>query len=1380
MKNIHISTAKYGAEQRRGHHLIVTIITALSTLLITSSVSQASDLQIYAKPTAGQKTIILMLDTSGSMNYIKNDYGVCDNSTSPPTSTSTSYKDGNKYLIKSTTSPQYDRGFCYVGKSKASEVPALVKDPVKGCERINDTTYRCYDRITRLKDGLFDLLENENDPNLPSTKIALGNFSANADGKSGQILKEAVILGRKGSAERLALKTIIKELNAGEGTPSAHAYAEAAAYMLGTSTVSSGTYQKEKYKLETTDQLGCWNTNYPYPSGINCYASNGVYGKSDNARPSIFGGYTCFYSPYEYLEGTKCYQSKGPNGDVQAKTNKPVTTYYECKGWNDIDYSNGTQTCYSSSYWQNLSSNAPLDLDNYKPSGTNPIIYTSNEVWTSANEDSGFSKSADKTKIPDKTRYDSPLPAADKRASCDGNGIYFLSDGEANNSSVSRAQTLMRAALDDNTFTCPTSGGLINLNSNSAWNCMGELAKRLFNTTNPQKAQIRTAFVGFGKEFAGLDKEYVQQACKLASRTQPDRKGDDACSPNQDTPYKVITPGYGNGLYYEASSDKEVTNSVLEFIRTFDNTLEPVPTGAISIPVDTLNPNGFQSYGYLRMFAPTPGSSNLVWLGNLKKYQVLVSGTNAGALADKSENLIFDKKGEFTKTTHNLWNSTGVADGKLIDQGGIYWNLPMPTQAAEAIAATGEKRAIPAITAAPNALRRLFTDVSSVDSSGVLQTPSSGSNLLMIPDREADKTTNGAYVLDRFTKQDTLKLFPRELKIKLLNYLGYDLPLSTTTALPGNLSTPPRPFITLGGSIHSYPLQLTYSGELNSAGDLTDIRSQSVLFGSMEGAIHIVDSKSGVEQMAFVPASILNDPEASKALRGVDQAGDLSHGMDGSWVADPAYKFSKGSGEDSSKVEARQMNVYGGMRMGGKSYFGLDVLNPSAPKLLFSIKGGSGDFARMGQTWSKPVLANIRYNGKITRVMIVGGGYDTCYENPRFKFGTANPTEYGGGCNKTAADGNAIYIIKADTGERLWWASNTGANTNSPDMKNSIVSRVSTLDRDGDGLVDHLYVGDLGGQVFRVDLDNLSNTGASSLAKRVVRLANLATDTLGVNITNGDQPRFYQPPTVTIHDLGANTFILVGIASGDRSTPLDVVPTIGRDGMLPSTALTGRPDNNVYGIIDRDFINKGLITGSPSLISKDIKLNDLQKNPQLQAGDITKVFFPVSGTGKAGWYRSLRSDTTGVDNANRESGGIKAFEEEPIALKDNLFIPVYDPQGTGVEPPDSCSTRIVGESDFQQYCLPFGTCLTSNGTKDTIAESKTGFLMGVDKKNKNVIGSGIRGITLGPRDPSGGGGGKNSCGSLTLIGNEKGSGEWSCTRILNPVRWYEKYVKTSS
>jgi len=38
------------------------------TWMMTRCVVQASDLHIYASPTAGKQTIVMMLETSGSMN----------------------------------------------------------------------------------------------------------------------------------------------------------------------------------------------------------------------------------------------------------------------------------------------------------------------------------------------------------------------------------------------------------------------------------------------------------------------------------------------------------------------------------------------------------------------------------------------------------------------------------------------------------------------------------------------------------------------------------------------------------------------------------------------------------------------------------------------------------------------------------------------------------------------------------------------------------------------------------------------------------------------------------------------------------------------------------------------------------------------------------------------------------------------------------------------------------------------------------------------------------------------------------------------------------------------------------------------------------------
>lgn len=211
--------------------------------------------------------------------------------------------------------------------------------------------------------------------------------------------------------------------------------------------------------------------------------------------------------------------------------------------------------------------------------------------------------------------------------------------------------------------------------------------------------------------------------------------------------------------------------------------------------------------------------------------------------------------------------------------------------------------------------------------------------------------------------------------------------------------------------------------------------------------------------------------------------------------------------------------------------------------------------------------------------------------------------------------------------------------------------------------------------------------------------------------------------------------------------------------------------------MDRDFIKANLISGSPALLTKNLTIADLQQNPQLQTADSLISSLVGDTPSKHGWYRSLSSKSDGTEVSGRTPGAMKAFEEA-IALTDNLFIPVYDPEGTGINAAgDPCLPRIIGESDWQQYCLPFGVCLTSSGAKDSVQESKTGFKLDNDGKNSNVIGSGIRGIALAPKTITNNGGntGANSCGGITLSGNAGGTGEWSCTTRLIPTRWYEKY-----
>lgn len=1358
------------------------------TMLIASSVVQASDMQIYAVPTAGKKTIVMMLDTSGSMNPSQNNY------------------------------------------------------------REN--------RILALKNGMNAFL-NSNNPILNEVRVGLGHYSVNGDGKSGRILVKAEKLGPVGSAQRTALKNAVAGLSATGGTPTAHAYAEAAAYLMGTSTRSEAEIQKDLYKKVTTqvfDRYECQNRSYPYlnPENNYCYQYNtgfsggyqsasNVYSCPPTGQSAIYRNLgtnsdtnrsrcyidgqvndnnpasnyraanlskACLDSRYPYLNTSNniCYQYQNFSGNVQTPTSiyTPVDTYYQCISWRSTDFTNGVQYCgtgdtsqrtsISTAYWTNLGTTEPSDFAGDGTETVSGVLYSYTlGMQLGPNADSGFDSSI--AGVKDGLKYISPLPAEADRVSCDGQGIYVLSDGEANNSSVARSKSIMSAALESYgaSFSCPSSGGL-DTGSTASWHCMGELAKKLFNkASNPAGVSIQTAFVGFGSDFNSLTQTHVKQACKLSSRTQSDRTGDDACSPNQGT-NAVANPGYGNGGFFTTQTAEGVTNSVIAFINNLGPTpLAPLTTGAISVPADALSPSGLQPYGYLRALEPDPQSGKLAWAGNLKRYKVLTAGANAGAFAGAdSATLVYNADGSFKTGTKDLWNSAAVYnnksynDGGIIGLGGAYSRVPMPINGqAEDLTVTPPKYAF---TANPNGLRKLFTDVAETGGS-TLAGASNGASLLRIPEGPLPATNTATYVLNKFNNQTTLKDMPLSARQALLNYLGYSVPLDeTATTLPTTLPISATPHLAMGGSIHSFPVQMTYSGTLDASGNLTSTRSQSILYGTMEGGLHIVDSSTGVEQMVFVPAELLRNTTTSKAL--VKAQTDLNApqaGLDGAWVADSLYVAQKASSStESNSVKASRMNIYGGLRMGGESYYGLNVLDPTAPKFLFRVGRDQANFSRMGQSWSKPVLANIRYNNQIKRVMIVGGGYDACYEDPTFTLATTGDNS---SCTtKTKAQGNAVYVIDATTGARLWWASDTGADTNNTNMKHSIVSRISAIDRNGDGLVDHLYFGDLGGQVFRADLNNTAGTTTANFGKRVVRLANLATDSSGVALTDGKNPRFYEAPTVTIHDQGATSFIVVGIAAGNRSTPLDVYPIVGREGMLPVNALSDRLVNNVYGLIDRDFIKRNLFTeaNNPdgtafSLSTQNVDMRTLQKDPQLLSGNIPNIFIGTSAT-KNGWYRSLSSNSLGqerADNSFRIKGGVKAFEE-PIALTGNLIVPVYDPQGTGIAPQNPCLPRVVGETNRQRYCLPYGVCVNSDGTVNRNAEEDTGFKTktigcpaGVRECNDNTLGAGIVGVTPAPiTEPTDG-----SCPDFTIAGNEKGTGKWQCIPTINPTRWYEKWKK---
>ena len=734
---------------------LLKIVFSSSVLLTAPCLLQvqASDLQIYAGPgTAGQKTLMMMLDRSGSMGVIidnsANHSIVADYGNIFTYQTCSSGYDGNSRPVSDRTK--------YSTETVVDTIFSDVTYQRTYCIN-NGTNY--YDRLSRLKDGMFALL-NSTDPKLKNAYIGLG-FYSNNDNVSGVIKVPAQALGAINSAQRKHLKQVIAGLTASASTPTSHAYAEAAAYLLGTTTVDMNV-------------------------GVN-------------------SGFL-------------------------------------------------------------------------------------NSVNTSKND----------------TTYNSPLPSV--ASTCDGQGIYILSDGQPNNSSDINSANIMAKALNQTSFSCDVGNGLTNSHSGSGWKCMGAFARSLYSETNPKSRLIQTAFVGFGKEFDGAMSESLttdtRNACQLGSA-----KIGDGCSYfNSDetiqaaSTYRNNENGFGNGGFFQAKNAQDVTNSVLAALNNLDTgTIEPLTTGAWSVPIDDLNPTGITPFGYVRAFQPKPGAADILWAGNLKKYDLVNGALAEGTTAISS--LVLNDKGIFNRDINDHWGVSGADEGGSVYKGGAYSKVPMP------------------LDTNPANIRNLYTNFGLNSKNELISQLPKNSNLLRLPEAT---NFNLETTISNLNANSVTSKFSNLLKRKILNYLGFNIELNSDN-LPDsttvNLQKVDNEWNSFGGVAHSLPVQVTYSGELDVNGELKTARNQSILFGTMDGGLRLVDASDGSEQFVFIPSDILIDSVQSLALRKdmTTSQGIIASGTDAPWVVDPTYHYeSKGTGSDEvTKIVAKKMYAYGGLRMGG-------------------------------------------------------------------------------------------------------------------------------------------------------------------------------------------------------------------------------------------------------------------------------------------------------------------------------------------------------------------------------------------------------------------------------------------------------------------------------
>jgi type IV pilus assembly protein PilY1 len=339
-----------------------------------------------------------------------------------------------------------------------------------------------------------------------------------------------------------------------------------------------------------------------------------------------------------------------------------------------------------------------------------------------------------------------------------------------------------------------------------------------------------------------------------------------------------------------------------------------------------------------------------------------------------------------------------------------------------------------------------------------------------------------------------------------------------------SITTENREVIT-GDVLHSQPLVVQYYYTDGSA-------TTMLYFGANDGMLHaVLDSidpdvdtdgdevNYGKEEWAFIPQNQLH------------RLKDIIEGTGHQYFIDASPKaYIKDVNGNGFLESGDKVILICGERKGGSSYFALDVTDPDTPHLLWRIAPDSTYHTdtvipELGQTWSEPVIGVVRTSDidtSGTPVFFIGGGWSS--DN---------------------TSGKAVIAIDVFSGAVVEKFVNDGLENT--DMNFSFTSSVNIVDEDSNGFVDKVYVGDLGGQMWRFGQVTMDAVGGSltfpecnenihSWSGQVIfRAPTYVVD--AVTYTR----KFYYPPSITLE----KGFDLVFIGTGDRSSACS--PTTAAD-----------------------------------------------------------------------------------------------------------------------------------------------------------------------------------------------------------------------------------------
>ena len=535
----------------------------------------------------------------------------------------------------------------------------------------------------------------------------------------------------------------------------------------------------------------------------------------------------------------------------------------------------------------------------------------------------------------------------------------------------------------------------------------------------------------------------------------------------------------GGGSYFQADSAEELVNvfkDILGDVLSVDTSF--VAPGAT---VNQFNRLTHRSDIYFALFKP---DTQPTWAGNLKRYTLGIDdATGEVTVMDANtppQPAVDQESGFFRVDSKSEWSST--TDGNNVSSGG----------AAEQLTFT---------SAAP---RRVFTYVGSNDA-----IPNAGINLSSSGNYAVSE--NNGVLTNEVLAIDTLPMTDAELAAHRENLIKWARGIDVKDENDDSDTTDWRQ--AMGDPMHARPVIVNYA----STGDPLS----TIFVGTNEGYLHAIESQFGTEVFSFVPQELLPNFQTFYDNQSSDKH---PYGLDGTlsvWTTDTNENVTIDPGEKAY--------IYTGMRRGGKNLYAFDVSDRINPKLAWVIEGGKGEFSELGQTWSKAIPTKIMYNNQELNVLIFGAGYDT---NQDTQWITDPVTGQLIRAARTPDSvGRGFFIVNAETGERIYNVSGGGtADQIFANMNYSVPSDLRILDVDLDGFADQIYFGDMGGQIWRFDIQSYHQSGELMTGGVIANLSEAGIA--------GERRFYYEPDVAVISDNG-NRFLSISIGSGWRAHPLD-------------------------------------------------------------------------------------------------------------------------------------------------------------------------------------------------------------------------------------------------